>query len=263
MGSSFLRVSVALTGMSVALSAIGAGACGGNVVVDAISTSASSGTLGAGGAGGSRGIGGNDQASTSSGFMTDVATSTVATSVVSSTASVSSVTSTGTGLSCSCPVACMIAGSCGISNAACLSICQGLAQSQVDCVCNAGPGNCGSALMCLASPFTATATGVGATSSSSGSLATCLSCATDAAQGQCRAAYQACAATPECQALLVCNAKCGSSQSCLASCQAAHPTGGPAYSTLIDCSVCGTCAGDCAGQAISTYYCAVEASDGG
>jgi hypothetical protein len=27
--------------------------------------------------------------------------------------------------------------------------------------------------------------------------------------------------------------------------------------------VCGTCAGDCAGQAISTYYCAVEASDGG
>jgi hypothetical protein len=260
MSSSFLRVGIALTGMAVVVFVVGAGACGGNVVVDAMSagTGTTSSTHGTGGTGGVTGQGGT--VSTSTVIMTSVVAST-GTNGGTTTASIAS---TGTSPACTCAFACQVAATCGIPANQCAAACSNLPQSEIDCVCQAGFSNCGSALSCLTGGMTsavATGTGVGATSSG-GTTGACGKCATSAALNQCSASYQACAQNPECQAILNCHTVCGYGQACTAKCDAAHPSGESEYQALIGCAVCQQCVGSCAGQSVWNQYCSMAAAGG-
>jgi MYXO-CTERM domain-containing protein len=84
------------------------------------------------------------------------------------------------------------------------------------------------------------------TGTTTGGGGDCNTCASDAQNGACAGATQACGQQQDCVDFYNCYQNC-STQTCVDNCVNAHPTGAQTYSSLVDC-VCQTCSSACSAQ---------------
>jgi hypothetical protein len=200
--------------------ALGAWACGGDVVVDDRAD-------GSGGAGASTG------SSPSTG-------STPTTSGPQPTTSGPQPNGTGPAPACGCDQVCAIANACGILTEGCPEWCASQTPQVRDCICS-NTGNCD-----LATCF-------GGTGGAGGGPTECLACVSSLPEGTCEAAAESCQKNPECMELVYCHLDCGFTAPCVYQCDGEHPSViGPAYGVL-QCAICESCFGACQGGPTDVY----------
>jgi hypothetical protein len=242
-----MKIGLLRAGLGLAtLWTVGAGACGGNVVVDGPSTG-----TGATGATTTTTVGTN---TTTSGFGGAGGSTT---SLFTST---DVATSTSTGPSCSCDLACKIAVGCGITAPSnCTQFCADLTPSVTDCICmNASNGDCSSTEACLGSFSSTAVSGSGSSGGTGGGTdQACSQCANASAQSACPMQLDACLSTPDCVAVLDCHQTCGYGPACEPQCDSPHPQGEPLFTQLIQCAVCESCSPECANLSVTGQYCVV------
>ena len=210
---------------------VGMGACGGKVVADGIT-----GNGGAGGAGGSSSTI-QPVTSTSTGPTTNSSVSVGPTSV-----------SSGPPV-CSCQAMCQNLQACGLSGPECPSYCDQIPPSVQGCVCQSAGLGCGAVEQC----FSGTGPGPTTTGVGGGGGGITPECADCANQQPCDMQAGQCFDNAECQALVDCASGCDWGFGCLNGCVSQHPNGGGAFSTLVNCAICGSCYEVCATSSLAGY----------